>query len=1144
VGSGGAGRVEPGSAAADRPFATLRVVVEPEEQPLDSPPVLAVVVTHGRHADRFEDLLGSLAEQDYPRLSVLVVDASGGDDPTDRVRAVVATSRVLRVPATEGFGRAANHVLDRDRPRARRSEFFVFCHDDVLPDPGAVAALVEAASEWGADVVGPKFVARDDPRRLLQVGLGVDRVGTTMPLVEHRELDQGQHDGVREVFAFPAGFTLVRAARFAALGGFDEAIDSPDDDLSLCWRARAAGSPVLLATDAKVRRDERSSAGPRDQARWRVRALLSCSSRLDLLRIVPQAFALSLVQAIGGLVTGRPGQSRAAVGAWVWNLLHPLSLWRARRRVNSVRQASSRDVHRLQVRGLIRPRLWLRRMGRNGASPDAAIDAPAGRDPSPADEPTPPGDADAPWTPATALITVLLAGVVLFGSRHLVTRLVPAVGEFVAFPGSSGDLVREWVGGYRSVGLGADASAPTLVGVAGGLGAVLAGHLALARTLLIVGLVPVGVVGAYRLLRPTGSKAAQVAAAVAYAAVPLPYDGLATGRWSVTAAYAAAPWLLGRLARSSLVAPFSPDGPVPVAPRPLWQHVVATGAVTGLAGLLVPQAAALLLLVGLGLMLGTLFALQGRGIGRLAAVSVGAALVAALLHLPALVDVLRSRTAADAWMGLERPAGALTALDLLRFDTGPLAIAPLGFCLAGAAALPLLVARDWRLGWAVRAWVVALACWGLLWAQEQGHVDVRLPDPGVVMAPAAAALAFAAALGVAAMEMDVRRRPRPEQPWERVPRRVGFGRILSALGILALAAATAPVVVAAMDGWWNMPRGQFGSVMRSVDAAVTAEPSRVLWVGDPAVLPGGQAWELDDGLSYTALGAAMPGVADLWPATGLGSSDRLGEALRLASAGQTSKLGRMLAPMGVQYVAVPHGLAPASAVERSDGSSRGSGSATLASAGAVDRWVQVLDGQLDLEQIAVDDALALYRNVAFAPMRATGIDPAALDETSVAAMQHVDLSAASAVLVESDGDGRASRGALAAGDTVVQASSSSDRWVLEIGGHRAERTDAYGWADAFAVPVRAGGEAVLGYRTPPVRYVLVALQGALWLLALLVAVRMRFRYEAPAPQSRVDGAAAADDDRSGGKPAQPEETPDAEPSREGEPVPAGAGAPA
>ena len=272
-------------------MATLRVVVEPEEQRL-APPVLAVVITHGRHADRFEDLLGALAEQDYPQLSVLVIDAAGADDPSDGVRAVLPAARVLRVPGSEGFSAAANHVLDRDRPRARRAEFFLFCHDDVLPEPRAVSALVGAATEWDADVVGPKFVARDDPRRLLHVGLGVDRVGTTMPLVERRELDQGQHDGVREVFAFPAGFTLVRAERFAAVAGFDEALAWPDDDLGLCWRTRTAGSRVLVATDARVGRDGRSWAGPRDGARYRVRALLSCSSRLDLLRVVPQALRL------------------------------------------------------------------------------------------------------------------------------------------------------------------------------------------------------------------------------------------------------------------------------------------------------------------------------------------------------------------------------------------------------------------------------------------------------------------------------------------------------------------------------------------------------------------------------------------------------------------------------------------------------------------------------------------------------------------------------------------------------------------------------------------------------------------------------------------------------------------------------------
>ncbi len=56
------------------------------------------------------------------------------------------------------------------------------------------------------------------PRKLLQVGLSADKVGVITPLVERGELDQEQHDRVRDVFAIPGGCTLVRADLFASLG--------------------------------------------------------------------------------------------------------------------------------------------------------------------------------------------------------------------------------------------------------------------------------------------------------------------------------------------------------------------------------------------------------------------------------------------------------------------------------------------------------------------------------------------------------------------------------------------------------------------------------------------------------------------------------------------------------------------------------------------------------------------------------------------------------------------------------------------------------------------------------------------------------------------------------------------------------------
>ena len=226
-------------------------MVEPEEQPRAPLPVVAVVVTHDAPGERLEPLLGALAGQDHPNLDVLVVDTGTGD-VSERVAAVLPAALVHRVDPSTGFGAAANTVLDLVSGAA----YYLFCHDDVVPAPQAVSALVEAAEAWEADVLGPKLVTWDEPGRLAQFGAAVDRLGVALPLVERRELDQGQHDGLRDVFSVPGAFTLVRAERFAEVGGFDEAITFLGDDLSLAWRVRIAGGRVLVTSAARVRHAE------------------------------------------------------------------------------------------------------------------------------------------------------------------------------------------------------------------------------------------------------------------------------------------------------------------------------------------------------------------------------------------------------------------------------------------------------------------------------------------------------------------------------------------------------------------------------------------------------------------------------------------------------------------------------------------------------------------------------------------------------------------------------------------------------------------------------------------------------------------------------------------------------------------------
>ncbi len=108
--------------------------------------------------------------------------------------------------------------------------------------PDAIRVLVEEAYRSNAAIVGPKLVSSEDPEVLLEVGRSIDRLGGSHTGIEPGELDQEQHDAVRDVFYVSSAALLVRAALFAELGGFDPETSPGSEDLDLCGRARLAGA--------------------------------------------------------------------------------------------------------------------------------------------------------------------------------------------------------------------------------------------------------------------------------------------------------------------------------------------------------------------------------------------------------------------------------------------------------------------------------------------------------------------------------------------------------------------------------------------------------------------------------------------------------------------------------------------------------------------------------------------------------------------------------------------------------------------------------------------------------------------------------------------------------------------------------------
>ncbi|MEI8001841.1 MAG: glycosyltransferase, partial [Actinomycetes bacterium] len=505
---------------------------------LAPPPVVVVLVVDDAEPLR-DHTLGSLAAQDYPNLGVLVVDPGSDDlDLVGRVARAMPDAGVQRVRAL-GFAEAANAAAAVPEPPA----YWCFCRHDVVLAPDAVRILVEEAYRSNAAIVGPKLVDLVDPEVLVDVGRAIDRFGGAHTGIEPGELDQEQHDSVRDVFYVSDAVMLVRADLFAALGGFDAETDPGSEDLDLCWRARLAGARVMVVPDARaglpvVPLGARSRAEVRERARLRVRTVFTCYSAASLAWIVPIALVGSLLEALAFMFSRRRVEAFADIRAWWWNLVHVRRVRRARRRAQQRRTIPDSDLRELQLG-------WSERLQSFLAHhhADERVESIGDRMRATAD-----GVFAALRHPGTVAFAAFL-GLFALGSRMLIDQGVPAVGDLVPWT-SVGSMFTAYGSAWRNTGLGAPRAASAALGAMGTLTAVTFDHPGLARTALVLGVFAVGPLGVSRLLRRLGvGRGPAMAAAVLYGITPVARNALAEGRLGPLVLFGCAPYLVLSLAR-------------------------------------------------------------------------------------------------------------------------------------------------------------------------------------------------------------------------------------------------------------------------------------------------------------------------------------------------------------------------------------------------------------------------------------------------------------------------------------------------------------------------------------------------------------------------------------------------------------------
>ena len=983
----------------------------------------AVVVAH-EPGDWFVETIESLAVQDYEHLRVAVIDAAGTGIGA-RVRTVIDDVLIIDAASSRGFSDAANAILVADL----QAEFLLICHDDVALAPDAVSILVAEALRNRAAIVGPKLVGWDRPEMILQAGYEVDRFGLGVDVPVLVELDQEQHDGVRDVFALPSAAMLVRRGLFATLGGFDGDMTFRGEDIDLCWRAQMAGARVIVVGGAVVRHRGRlvERTGVDDarmtRARHALRAMLVNHGRISLGIFVPLALLMSITEIVFACLTARPRRAGDVFRAWYWNLSR-LDVVVQRRGFNSrVRKVRQADVVALLYPGSLTVTSFLRR---HFGGERVTVSAAHG-----------PGAVSGYRTGSTRLSWIawaLVTAYVLFGSRSLITGEVPAVGDFAPFPETAGDMLRSWWGGWSERGTGSPSSNLGVLVYLGALGWILSNSMGLVRMLLVVGPIFLGLAGAYRLLAETGSRRAQVGTLVAYLLVPLVPASVSSGSIPGLVGYAAAPWMLRGLLKASRTTPFRTESP---GPRSLVSVSLWLGAVTGVAALAVPASAGLVVPLGAGLVAGGLLAGRPGGIARVVAAAVMAVPTAAFIAFPTVVDLLASGPAWDILAdGRDGSAGSTSFGEILRLGVGAHDPGRLVWLFVIPMAVPLLLGRGWRLEQAVRLWMVAMASWMLALAVQRGYLSFGLPDLQLLLAPAAVSAAALCGMAVLSIEHDLRF---SHFGWRQalVP--------VVAVASLMLAAGSIGLLE---NGRWGLVSGGHHSTLR-FEPPVLVGSYRVLWIGAPEFLSvegrslaPGVAWAATSGDSVTLVDRAVP--------FDKGRADLVETVMEEITSGSTARGGRMLAGLGVRYVVLLHRLAPAPFVAAEDSQPV----PAAISAG--------LRSQLDLEVLGgTNSAVDVFVNSSWVPARslqAPGFDRGIADITDLAARS---IGSGAALF---SGDGPPWSGSVPEGAEVLVVHTPRPGWELNVAGSNVPRREALSWARAYLPS--SGGDAVLSYSSP------------------------------------------------------------------------------
>ena len=1051
--------------------------------------VTAVIVAHDGAA-WLPSVADAVLAQTRPVQRVVAVDTGSRDRSGSVLGAKFGRSAAFGMERSTGYGAAIGRALQHrsantavpSAPGAQaadRIEWLWLLHDDSEPAPDCLEQLLRGTVETtSAAVLGPKLRDWSNRDVVLEAGVTLDTATRRVTGIEPREVDQGQHDGDRDVLAVSSAGMLVRRDVWEHVGGFDAGMGLFMEDIDFCWRVHAAGYRVRVITDAiayhaqaAARHRRPVSVGRRARMLDRRNGLLALLGNLPMRPMLKAAAGnvfVSLSRITFFLLAKRLAAAMDEFSALVSVLCPPVRLIKMRgRRARGRRAAYSR------VRADLPPGRSARRVTEfvmaiaSKSQPDTSGAHHASADPTEDDSMLVDNGLGKRLLTSPALFTfAVLLAVALAAGRSLIGSGPLGGGSLVPAWGGSSDLWASYVQTFHPAGIGSSTAAPPWLAVLAVLATLLAGKTWLAIDVLMIGCVPLaGMTAMLAVRKVAASPAVRVWASLTYALLPVATGIVASGRFGSAVVFILLPLIVSQALTMI-------TGSGARATRAAW----ATGLLVAVGAAFVPL---LWIVTFIGCVLAAaVFRGTRRGILRNLAI---ATLTAPVLLLPWSLTLLSHRADLLLEAGLPQqgtPIFTLPAKSLILLSPGGPGMPPY-WITAGlfAAAFAALFAGR-RRPLIIAGWGIALG--GLLTAAIVSHTAVRPPAggqvaawAGVPLALAALGLLLAAVAGTTALGQML----------------AGVGGVRAVLsgrapwaGLVALVACSTPLLAAI--AW--LSTGVSGPV-QPVTKPVVPQLVAVA-VGQDRQVRTLVLTSSGGYVSYQLLRGPNPSLADtaLTPqADAQRALSNAVSALITPGAGQATDQARLLANLDIGYV--------------------------LAQAPISAQLAQALSNVTGLRPYSTTPSYSLWQ-LDTPPARVTVTEPGG-----------------TMVTIKSGPVGVSAPSAPTAGGTLLLAEPAGG-WTASLNGHQLTQvpSPAGSWAQAFRLP-KGGGTLRIGY-SGFTRDLELVVELAAFLIVIALALPGIYVAEQEVPDARPEEEA----DQEGGGAGQRAASGDVGESEDGE----------